>query len=120
LLRGGHDGLWDIEVKPTSIFVCQFGKTLDLLNKQLDSLRGGLDDDNAQTSCSYLSGGTLIISLMKYTTISLREPSCFRGSGVMSDELINWRRDAVEYVLHLCINIGADEIINMRANDGPS
>jgi hypothetical protein len=105
-------------VKPLGVFGPGSRDAWDLSKQRLSGLKDALDDDTRRRVSCYLGGGTIIIALMKYTTDILGDAfGVSGGSGVMSDGTYYWRRDAVEYVANYGIDVGAEAIRHMRANN---
>jgi hypothetical protein len=105
-------------VKPLGVFGPRSGHALVLSKQQLSNLREALDGDIRQRVAKYLRGGTIIIPLMEYTTDILEGAfGVPGGSGIMSDGTYYWRQDAADYVLHYGIDVGADALYHIQAND---
>jgi hypothetical protein len=105
-------------VKPLGVFGPRSGETLNLSRQQLSNLREALDSDTRKRVARYLSGGTIIIPLMEYTTDILEGAfGVSGGSGIMSDGTYYWRQDAADYVLHYGIDVGTDALDHMQSSD---
>jgi hypothetical protein len=104
------------ELKPLGVFGPRSGQPFNLPPDQLRKLTGCLDNETRQLVVNYLLGGTLIIPLMEYTTDVLDGAfGVSGGSGIMSDGVYYWRRDAIDYVLHYGIDIGSEALEHMRS-----
>jgi hypothetical protein len=65
----------------------------------LRQLRDGLDPGLRASVAAYLKSGAVILAFMEYTTDLLEGRfGVSGGSGVLSDGVYYWRRDAAEYV----------------------
>lgn len=81
-------------------------------------LREGLNPELRARVASYLSAGTVVLAFMEYTTDLLEGRFGVSGdSGVLSDGVYYWRRDAVEYVTEYCIDLPPDALEHMRSQD---
>lgn len=83
---------------------------------QLRLLRDAIDPPTRQLVSAYLLSATLVIPLMEYTTDALEGAfGVSGGSGIVSDGVYYWRRDAAEYVLHYGISVGLEPVTRMRS-----
>jgi len=104
-------------LRPLGIFGPSRERSFDLAPEQLNSHRDALDEKTRRLVSDYLLSGTVIIALMEHTFDVLGgEFGVSGGSGVLSDGVYYWRRDAAEYVAHYGIDVGSDAIEHMRAH----
>lgn len=98
-----------------------FGPTRDapgVTAAALTSLRDGLDPELRARVASYLNAGSVVLAFMEYTTDLLEGRfGVSGGSGVLSDGVYYWRRDAVEYVTEYGIALPPPALEHMRSQN---
>jgi hypothetical protein len=88
---------------------------MEELREELRALSGAILAPERESIANYLRSGAVVVALMEYTRDVLGNAfGVSGGSGIHTDGVYYWRRDAAEYVYHYGIGLPADFVEHGR------